>query len=389
MNYLHQDNQSLKFVDWRLPEHRIEGFFRWLEWRLKWSDLDHYKVNNTYRDHAGMSKEQQYWFATIFGTTYQSEMAWVIFSQFPEFSKIDIEKVSKWNDENYTRQLYARDTKYNKGRIAEQFESIKKVVAPYGSLTNYYESKLVADTHQSYENVFNAVMSFQKFGRMTSWITCQVLQETGDLPILPKNVLATDPSSWSVRSGLLYLFGEDNMIEAKDKNLKLTSDDYAKVGKYEETLVSLCRERITPKFSFMTNFLLESHLCQYKKLMLGGDYAGHSSGDHQKRADYLAANWPEVDFKCFYKMVDTAYYPLVRGLPENKVLRDLTMKTGQMINMHTDFNDMPDMHKELGITISDLKSVEPEYLKRLDAKITDYASKLSDTKVLTGVEAFL
>ena len=370
--YLHEDNKTKPYVDWRLPENRIEGFFRWLEWRLTWSDLDHYTVNNSYRDFYGMTKEQRYWFATIFGTTYQSEMAWVIFSYFPDFDKIDIEKVKEWNEKNYTRQIYARDAKYNKGRIAEQFASIKEIVEPYGSLANYYESCLVEDPHQSYENTFNAVLRFHKFGRMTAWLVCQVLHETGDFPAKPDTCLATDPSSWSVRSGLFYVFGQDDLIEAKDKTLRLNEDNITLAGKYERELIRMSNERIVPRFPEMTNYLLESQLCQYKKLMLGGDYSGHSSGDHQQRADKLSALWPEVDFTPFYEMVDRSYYHIIRGIPENKVLRFLTCKTGQMINMHEQFSDMPDMYKELGITRKDLMSTDPQSLNYITKKIDDY-----------------
>ena len=86
MRYLHPDNADKPFVNWRNPEVRLDGFLRWLKWRMRWCDLDHYACNNAYRDADGvmsptgtpMTTEQTYWFSLIFGMTYQSEMAWVI-----------------------------------------------------------------------------------------------------------------------------------------------------------------------------------------------------------------------------------------------------------------------------------------------------------------------
>jgi hypothetical protein len=322
---------------------------------MRWGDLDHYMVNNTYRDAYDMTKEQKYWFSTIFGMTYQSEMTWIIFNSFPDFESIDIKDVVQWNDDNYSRQWYSRDTKYNKGRIAEQIESIQNVVKPYGSLTNYYDSCITDDLGETYEKLQEAVMKFQKFGRMTSWLTCQVLFETADFPAKPNNMLATDPSNWSVRSGLMYLHGHDDLIEAKNKEVKLTKDDLKMVNKYELELYDKVYNYISDDLKgVLSYYLIESHLCQYKKLMLGGDYSGHSSCDHQKRADRLSELWEEIDFNPFYDMVETKYYPLVRNQPDFKPFHHLCAKTGQMVNMHTDFKDMPDMYKELNIPYQSL-----------------------------------
>lgn len=389
MKYLHQDNRHLQFVDWRLPENRMEGFLRWLKWRLDWSDLDHYAVNNAYRDHANMTQEQQFWYATIFGMTYQSEMAWVIFNSFPDFAKIDIKDVEKWNDDNYTRQMYARDTKYNKGRIAEQVKSIQEVVKPFGTLTNFYESLLKATEHASYESVFNGVQLFQKYGRMTAWITAQVLFETAGLPAKPDTVLATDPSSWSVRSGLMYLYAKDNKIEAKDKSVRFTEEEMTEVAALEKDLWAKCEAYLCGAHSeIFSNYLVESHLCQYKKLMLGGDYAGHSSGDHFSRAQRLGELWPEVDFAPFYSMMGVKYHPLVRSKPENKILRDLTCQTGQMINMHDDFPDMPNMYKELGITSANINDETPQGKAFLKNVIDRYAANHINGNGSTSLEGF-
>lgn len=387
MQYLHPTNKDKEFVDWRDPSRRMEGFLRWLKWRMRHSDLDHYACNNAYRDATGamsptgkpMTAEQRHWFSLIFGMTYQSEMAWVIYSQFPNFWDIDFKELEKWNLDNMARQKYARDTKYNKGRIVEQVKSLRQTIEPKGSIVKFFADLVDENQHASYERVFNACNTFHKYGRMTSWITCQVLFETADLPIKPDTVLATDPSSWSVRSGLMYLYNRDDKIEAVDAEVKMTEEDLRWIEKTEKELYDLSLDFIDEgDRAIFSNYLLESHLCQYKKLMLGGDYAGHSSGDHVSRASWLAERWPEINFDAFFKNATQKHCPLVRSKRESKPLRLLCSKTGQLINMHNDFDDLPNIYDEIGLTPEMFLTNDHDAL--VIKLIDEYAGKLNNEK---------
>lgn len=370
MRYKHPDNKHKEWIDWRDQDRRLEGFLIWLKWRLRWSDLDHYGVNNTYRDHVNMTESQKFWYSLIFGMTYQSEMAWVIFSNWPNLEKINLKELQEWNVETFPRQRYARDTKYNKGRITDQVSSIQKVFD--GAPEVYLKAQMIGDgEHENFEQVFRAVQKLHKFGRMTSWITCQTLFETCNLPILPKTMMATDPSNWSVRSGLMYLYGKDDKIESKGASFD--SADIRWIEDKELELFDLAIERIDEQDrKIFSNYLLESHLCQYKKLMLGGDYPGHSSGDHVSRAIWLAERWPEVEFGPFFEKATQLHHPLVRGLPKSKVLDKLCAKTGQLINMHEDFDFLPDIYLELGASVGD----DDDYLqKRIDIYLSDVSTQ--------------
>jgi hypothetical protein len=382
MTYTHIENKNKPFVDWRLPEKRIDGFLLWLKWRMRHKDLDHYACNNAYRDAdlkksptgSKMTREQSLWFSIIFGMTYQSEMSWVIYWNFPNLFDIDYGELETWNVSNLNRQLYAKDTKYNKGRIVEQVKSIRSVVEPFGSLENFFDSKMENDEQKSFENIYNAVQSFHKFGRMTTWICLQVLFETAGLKIRPNTVMATDPSSWSVRSGLMYVFNKDEKIEATNENVKFSKEELEWIKEREVELYDLSYNFIDEKDrNIFSNYLLESHLCQYKKLMLGGDYPGHSSGDHVSRALTLQENWPEVNFAAFFEDAMQNHHPLVRGKKECKPLRDLCMATGQMINMHDDFDFMPNLYLEYGFDQTKLN--DDSYVLELKKRIESFGVK--------------
>jgi hypothetical protein len=378
--YTHPDNKNKTFVDWREPEHRMEGFLRWLKWRMNWSDLDHYMCNNTYRDtrHSStkkpMTEEQTYWFSLIFGMTYQSEMAWVIYNEFPDFWDIDLEKLQDWNVKNLSRQKYAKDCKYNKGRITDQVASMREVIKPSGSIKKFFEDLVEEDEGDTFTKTYSVVKEkFYKFGRMTSWLACQTLFETANYPARPCTMLASDPSSWSVRSGLMYAYNRDEMIEAKNKGVKITQNDKEWIDFKEQELLDKSLEYLGDKYNnIFTHYLLESHLCQYKKLMLGGDYAGHSSGDHVSRASWLAEQWPEVNFDAFFTEATQNHHVLVRGCRESKGLRNLCALTGQMINMHLDYDDMPDVYKEMDIN-KDWLTVGKDADRKIEKQIETYA----------------
>ena len=356
---------------------------RWLKWRMRWGDLDHYVCNNSYRDATGimsptglpMTKEQQYWFSLIFGMTYQSEMAWVIYWNFPNFWDIDFDKLTEWNLSNMEIQKYAKDTKYNKGRIVEQVKSLREIIAPYGTIENFFNNDLSGDSSKDFYITFNKCLSFYKYGRMTAWITCQTLFETAGLYIKPESVLATDPSCWSVRKGLLYLYNK--VDDAYEDTAKLTEEEIIWIKEKEKELYDLSLNYIDDdNREIFSNFLLESHLCQYKKLVLGGDYAGHSSGDHVSRALWLKERWEHVNFDAFFTIAVKRHSPLVSGNRESKPLRDLCKLTGQMINLHEDFDDMPNMYNELDIDPSWLKT--SDFDKIILKKIADYINQSYD-----------
>ena len=109
--------------------------------------------------------------------------------------------------------------------------------------------------------------------------------------------------------------------------------------------------------------------------LTGGDYPGHSSGDHVSRASWLRSRWTSVNYDCFFDDGIQNHHPIVKGRRESKSLRKLCMLTGQVINMHKDFLELPNMYLELGVdpTILDSKSSDNFIMKRIQ-KYKDFQS---------------
>ena len=56
MKYKHKENKDIEFCDWRDREKRLDAFLIWLDWRLKWYDLDLYDSLKTLRNKNTQSK---------------------------------------------------------------------------------------------------------------------------------------------------------------------------------------------------------------------------------------------------------------------------------------------------------------------------------------------
>ncbi len=384
-------HSNLPWIDWRDESRRKELFMRWLQWRVKYADLDLYPLNNAFRDATGdrsptglpMTKEQQYWGALLFGMTYMPEMTWIAYWNFPDFWEIDPEKLQKWNADNVHRQRYANDTKYNKGRIAVMVEDITKKVKPYGTLENFFTRLVDEDEHASCLRILEEVQKFYKYGRMTSWLTAQYLWETCGLPIRPKTLLATDPSSWSIRSGIGFLVNDPEFLGQGH----MSPGVLKRVAAAEEQLIEEAKDWILPEGrAIWSNFLLESQCCQYKKLIVGGDYVGHSTGDHYGKVRKLEVTWPEVNFAEYHEKVVPQFHPMLRKGYECRALRYLCSETGQLINAHEDWSEVPDMWKEIDCDLSDLESEKglAKITKSVGNYVKEYKENVTpDTDVLS------
>lgn len=345
--YLHPDNRDKPYVDWRLPENRIEMCLRSYGWRMKHRDVDHHTYNEAYMNQGSMSDEQRIYFSMLFGITYQSSMAWVIWSHFPDIEKINWKTLEDWNNENYARQHFSKDTKYNKGKFIPILKDIhEKVLEKHGTLRSWI------NTFQDFDHALKEVMTIYRIGRMSGWLTTQAFYEqcAGMSHIVPKNMLATDPSNWSVRSGLVYIYNKPELMDLDSKK-KYSSDDLKWIESREQEFIESCAEFVLPT-DMSSPFTLETHLCQYKKMIAtGGDAPGTPTQDAYTRWYKLKQAWSELEWD-FYEDVSKYSAPCVRKTFQNKILMKTGAMTGQMINMHEDNEDLPDMYKEFGVNHS-------------------------------------
>lgn len=347
----------MQLKDWRQPENREDLFFKWLDWRFKGGGIDHYFWNNAYTTTVHtpmgrpMNQEEKYWFAFLFGMTYQSSMAWVFFWHFPDFQNLDLKKLDEWNRATMDRQKFATDTRYSKGHIVRMVESFQEFVnrRGQGSIVKAFESCLVEDETQSYHNVNEEIQKLYKFGRMTGWLFSQCLAETCGLPIRPDTLFINDPGNTSVWNGLMFFYGQESKTVGEQyANYKPSNEDRLQAAIWEKELMARAKDRLEdPYLSFFT---LETHLCQCKKLFVGRDYPGQNTGDAVERFQWFKERWPEVNFQGFEDAVNQKIFPAIRWKNESKAMMKMFEKIGSPINMHDKYpDDFPNMYHVLGI----------------------------------------
>jgi hypothetical protein len=347
----------MQLKDWRAPENREDLFFKWLDWRFKFGGIDHAWWNIGYRDtmHSPtgkpMTKEQTLWYSFLFGMTYQSSQAWIFYWHFPDYDKIDMVELDRWNRETMPRQKFATDTRYNKGHIVKMVESFQEFVnrRGQGNIVKAFESCLVDDETKSYHNLNEEIQKLYKFGRMTGWLFSQCLAEVAGLPIRPDTLFINDPGNTSVWNGLMFYYGQESKTVGEQyANYKPSPQDRANAAKWERELMARARERIDDPF--LSFFTLETHLCQCKKLFVGRDYPGQNTGDAVERYLWFKEKWPEVDFRGFADTVEAKVDASIQWKGESKALMKLFEKTGSPINLHNHYpDDMPNMYEILGI----------------------------------------
>lgn len=337
-----------KVIDWRLPEYRMEGFLRYYVWRIVHDDLDQGRWSRALA--KGKNIEQRLWISFLFGQTYSTPLTYAFYHFFPDPAKINLDELKTWTDENYTRSKYGTDTKYNKGyfhQITESyFKWLDKIVQnrdqfkAFTSLINNVESERFNNFHI----LFNIpVKNWYKFGRMCSWLWAQTLNEiVPEIYQEPDTMFIDNGSSWSVWNGMSFIYNDENKyLKSKERDYSPSKDDIKLFLDREKEVYNLIENyEYSKKYNIKPDyFLIESALCQIKKVHQGRDYVGHTSGDFTNRGRIFQELFPDVDWSIYKAAVaslpDITRYK-IEWNGDNKYFKE----TGKFVNLHSIFEDV-------------------------------------------------
>lgn len=328
-------------LDWRREDLLMEGFGRYYYWRIKNNDLDH----GWWLQHCaeGLDLEQRLWLAHLFGQTYSVPMAYAFYQSFPDINNIDREELEEWNTQNWKRCRYANDTKYNKGHFSRMTQSYMDWLGGETQEKKLRDLGLFdegTNLQENFKKLYEIpIKEWYKFGRMSSWLYCQAMDQiVPEVKQKPMTVFVEDGSNWSVWNGTMCVFNRfDRFVGSKleykpNINHKLQAvDDVLKIYDFLETSY----KDIEPNM-----FLIESALCQYKKMHLGRDYPGHSSGDfHDRGILFEGELFPELDWTK-YRQANRNLLEITRFKHQIKNDNKYFGNTGKFINLYTIFDDM-------------------------------------------------
>ena len=257
------------------------------------------------------NKEQKLWIAWLYGTTYYLPTTWIIWNEFPDMELVGVDRLTKWNNENYKRLRYQTDTKWNKGHLPAQFVSYKNWV-DNRSQRETFAPFVDSSPQENFDRLWLEVKSkFHKFGRYSTWFYLQTLKQCCDMPIEPSNLMLNDhDGSRSHRNGLCMAVGEDDWYDQK-----LTS----KQLKYLDEQANYILQQVREEFPNTDYFDMETCLCSFKKLFRTkhGRYLGYYI---DRQAEEIAQcekdGWFGIDWQPLW---DSRVETLQKKLLTNKI----------------------------------------------------------------------
>lgn len=253
---------------------RKQLFIKWYAWSLMFKDCDPAVwMTNYLNKRFEHNDEQRLWFCWLYGNTYHLPTAWVLLNEFPDYELATVDRMDKWNTENYKRLRYQTDTKWNKGHLPEMFESYRKFVGG-----NTQRDALNWYCRSAPETNFNVMwkaikMKLHKFGRYATWFYMQHLKHTANVSVEPTSLMLADhKGSQSHRNGLLMALGKDD-----DYDKKLTSAGYGLLEAEAKSILQEMRGRFPQLAKDIDLFTMETCLCSFKKIFREhhGRYLGY------------------------------------------------------------------------------------------------------------------
>ena len=256
-----------------LYNERRELFINWFGWSLLLEDCDSAIYMTKYMfNRFEFNREQRYWLAWLYGTTYHFPTAYVIWNEFPDMELVGQDRLKKWTDENYKRLRYQTDTRWNKGKLPEQFESYKQWVGDRTQKEAFAEH-LTDDPHENFRVLWKEAHSWYKFGRVFTWFYLQTLKQCVGVQLDAPDLMLRDQSgSRSHRNGLCLALGKDDWVDAK-----LSEKDFEWLDEEAERLLGEVKLKFPATHTSADYFSMETVCCSFKKLFRRsrGRYLGY------------------------------------------------------------------------------------------------------------------
>jgi hypothetical protein len=273
-----------------------QTFVDWFGRSLEIEDCDpSLYMSKYFFDRFEYNEEQRLWITWIYGTTYYWPTAYVVWNEFPDMDLVGVDRLSDWNNRNYSRLRYQTDTKWNKGHLAEQFLSYKKFVGDRSQLSALTQG-FVGDRIKDFYTLWETVNGFHKFGRYSSWFYIQALKQTCDIDVDVDSLWFHDYSgSRSHRNGMCYAVGKPEWV---DQKLDESQIDFLEAKGRE--LLQETKRKYSSQIGKIDFFVMETALCSFKKLFRRkhGRYLGYYLDRQAEEIKKVEADgWDGIDWQ--------------------------------------------------------------------------------------------
>lgn len=262
------------------------------------------------------NQSQRLWYTFLYANSYQLATAYVMANEFPDYELVDLDRVTKWNNDNYNRLRYQVDCRYSKGKLPKMTASYMELVGK-DQETFFDELCCSDDRTENFKRVWDTVQKIVDFGRYKAWMYCQALRDVCGLPIDVPNLMLSDSGSGSHRDGLCRGLGKDEWCKRKEvidgKRVsvrhKFTKDQIEWLEVEGSTLI----KEINKSYGLsLDGLMFETILCAFKKFFRARDgrycgyYIDRQFQDIKKveADDWSGINW-DLLWQCRKEMINS------------------------------------------------------------------------------------
>ena len=280
-------------------EQRKEEFIKWFGNSVLIDDCDPalYMTNYFFRRFE-FNKEQKLWLCWLYGTTYHFPTAYIIWNEFPDMELVGVERLREWEKENKHRLRYQTDTRWNKGKLADQFLSYKKWVGDRTQM-QAFQQHMTDNPIRNYQSLWNQASTWHQFGRFSIWFYLQTLKHCAGINLDAVDLLLGDKAgSRAHRNGLCYALGRDELVDANISCEMITElEDGAR-----ELLIET-KKRFSMLGGHIDLFAMETVCCSFYKLFRDhktrylGYYLDRQAQEIRKVEQ---DNWIGIDWQPFW-----------------------------------------------------------------------------------------
>jgi len=272
-------------IDYRLKEHRFEGFDHFYRFMLATGDWSpDINVEAWIADDLDFSFEKRCVMALFHGATYAGPCETMFSDQFPVVTVDVIDQMVDFFYDNKKRLLFSPDCKYRKLVFEDFLRSIGTSLRRHDTLGAYIAHSMHHDPISNYNSLKErCTRDWYHWGRMGHWCFSEALTKFIDAPILPPTMEFADGASH--RSGWAFCIGADHLVKGKPTKKE--------INWLEHTAAEYIKSVNHPDAGFLS---LETACCNYKRQHMGSRYGGCYIDEQSWEMDYMRGVWPEYNW---------------------------------------------------------------------------------------------
>lgn len=257
------------------------------------------RVLALWSEHNRLTDEQDVWLAYLYGLTYSTTTAILIFRHFPTLGCISSRKeLREFWEENKHRLYFNRDRRYikNNDQFVDAIAGLRKFEGKY-----LYDSIGSMTDEALYKRI---VKNWPYFGRHAAFLFFDVYSKI----FYDGECSLSSISNWNeartIAEGLALATYDDELYQRASKK-RLTPEDAKKLNSLVEKIEQDCNANFTD---------IESTICAYSKLFKGTRYLGYYIDRFQEELIQARENgYPEEDILLLWQLRSKVSLPTFLG----------------------------------------------------------------------------